>query len=30
MLVFDEGGKPEYPVKSLSWKSGEPTNSIHI
>ena len=30
MLVFVERGKPEYPEKSLSEQSREPTNSAHI
>jgi len=31
MLVFEERGKPEYPVKNLSKQSREPTtNSSHI
>ena len=30
MLVFDEGGKSEYPGKTFSEQSREPTNSIHI
>ena len=30
MLVFGERGKPEYPGKSLSEQSREPTNSTHI
>jgi len=29
MLVFEERGKPEYPEKSLSEQSREPTNSVH-
>ena len=27
MLVFEERGKPEYPVKNLLEQSREPTNS---
>ena len=31
MLVFEEGGKPEYPEKNLSEQRREPTtNSTHI
>ena len=30
MLSFDERRKLEYPEKTLSQQSGEPTNSIHI
>ena len=29
-LVFEERGKPEYPEKTLSMQSREPTNSTHI
>ena len=29
MLVFGEGGKPEYPEKNLSEQGREPTNSAH-
>jgi len=30
MLVFEERGKPEFPEKTLSEQSREPTNSAHI
>ena len=30
MLLFDEGGKPEYPEKNLSVQRREPTNSTHM
>ena len=30
MLVFEEGGKPEFPEKNLSEQSREPTNSAHL
>jgi len=31
MLVFEEGGKPEYPKKNLSEQGRVPTtNSTHI
>ena len=31
VLVFEEGGKPEYPEKNLSEQGREPTtNSTHI
>ena len=31
MLVFEEGGKPEYPEKNLSEQGQEPTtNSTHV
>jgi len=31
MMVFEERGKPEYPVKNLSEQTKEPTkNSSHI
>jgi len=30
MLVFEERGKPEFPEKSLSEQSREPTNSVYV